>query len=83
MQDPKTTDEWQDAVDIAYACLHIHSARLYGLIHGGPRVNADRCAQVLELGKARKIFPRDGAIERFVAAWQAQHGGEKNGRLQG
>jgi len=83
MQNPKTTDEWQEAVDIAHACLQIYSARLYGLIHGGPQVNADRCAQIIELGKARKIFPRDGSVERFITVWQAQHGGESNGQLQG
>jgi hypothetical protein len=70
MEDPKTTEEWQETVDIAEACLLIHSAQLYGLVIGGPQVNADRCAQILELGKARKILPREAAAERFTAAWQ-------------
>lgn len=70
MKEPRTSEEWQEAVDIASACLLIHSAQLYGLVIGGPNVNADRCAQILELGKARKIYPREGAAERFVAAWQ-------------
>lgn len=74
MREPKTTEEWQEAVDIAHACLLLDAARQYGLVIGGPEVNADRCAQILELGKARKIYPREGSAERFVAAWQAQSG---------
>jgi hypothetical protein len=73
MQDPKTTDEWQQAVDAAHACLMIHDAKLYGLITGGSAINADRCIQILELGKARRIYPSPDAMERFINELQSGH----------
>jgi len=66
--DPVTPREWQDAVDAAHACLAIESARQYGLITGGPRVDATRCATILRLGRERGFTPAVDAVGRFVAA---------------
>jgi len=65
---PKTREEWQEAVDAAHALLCLDSARLYGLITGGPTVNVDRCARILEAGKKLKVQPSPYAVERMVAA---------------
>jgi len=63
---PKTTAEWQEAVDAAHGCLALDAARQYGLVTGGPAVNVDRAVELLRQAKLRKIFPRPDAIERFV-----------------
>lgn len=66
--DPVTPQEWQDAVDSAHACLALDSARIYGLVVGGPRVDVDRCDQILAAGRDRGFTPAADAVERFVAA---------------
>jgi hypothetical protein len=58
-------------VDMAEACLALDSARLYGLVTGGPKVNVDRCEELLERGRARGTRPRKDAIERFMEALRA------------
>jgi hypothetical protein len=67
MQDPKTPEEWQDAVDAADVLLKIDAAREYGLVTGGPVVNVERCVELLKLGAARKITPRPDAVERYFS----------------
>jgi len=66
--DPVTPREWQDAVDAAHACLCLDSARTYGLVVGGPKVDVDRCLLILRQGRERGFTPAVDAVERFVAA---------------
>lgn len=65
---PTTKPQWQAAVDAAHGALALDAARQYGLVTGGPKVDADRCAEILRLGKARGITPEPDAIERFISA---------------
>lgn len=65
--DPVTREEWQEAVDAAYASSVLESARQYGLVAGGPRVDVDRCMEILERGAAQGVSPADDAVERFVS----------------
>lgn len=65
-RDPRTREEWQAAVDAAHACLCLDSARQYGLVTGGPAVDAARCAEILGRGKAMGIVPSPDAIERLA-----------------
>lgn len=65
-QMPVTPDEWQTAVDAAEALLRLESARLYGLVNGGPGVNAERCEQLLSAGRKRGIRPRSDCVERLI-----------------
>lgn len=65
---PKTDEQWQEAVDGADACLWLDSARQYGLVSGGPKVRVRRCEEILEQGRRRGVYPRPGNVERFVAA---------------
>jgi hypothetical protein len=51
--EPKTPEEWQNAVDAADALLHIQSAEAYGLITGAPSVNVERCEELLEAARRR------------------------------
>jgi hypothetical protein len=40
---PETPSEWQDAANWCEGLLALDSARQYGLVTGGPKVNVDRC----------------------------------------
>lgn len=66
---PRTDKEWQIAVDAAHGLIAIESARAYGLIEGGPHCNVDRCEEILALGKAKGINPREDAIESTAAVF--------------
>jgi hypothetical protein len=65
---PKKPGEWQAAVDAAHAALALNSARRYGLVTGGPAVNVDRCAELLEKGRKLGYVPRPEAVEQFIGA---------------
>jgi hypothetical protein len=67
MSDPETREEWQAAVDAAHACLSLDAARQYGLIDGGPKIDAARCLEILDRGKALGITPAPDAPDRLVA----------------
>ena len=67
MKDPETLDEWQDAVNLAQAFLQIHSARVYGLIAGGPTINVDRCDELLERAEQRHhLRPDPTAVKDII-----------------
>jgi hypothetical protein len=66
MKNPKRPSEWQEAVDAAHGALALESARAYGLVTGGPKVNTGRCADILQRGRALGYRPRPEAIECFI-----------------
>jgi len=39
--------------------LLLDSARQYGLVTGGPEIDVERCEEILTLGKARGIEPKE------------------------
>lgn len=57
MRNPKTSAEWQEAVDAAEFYLALDSAHQYGLVEGGPQINVARCVKLLEKGKALGYQP--------------------------
>jgi hypothetical protein len=63
---PRTRAEWQEAVDGAYFLLWLDAARQYGLVEGGPGIDQERCAYMIELGKGRGIRPSPDVFERGV-----------------
>lgn len=65
-------DEWQIVVDMAEGALVLDSTRKYGLVTGGPKVNCDRCVEIIDAGRERGIVPSPDAVERFIACVQ-QH----------
>lgn len=66
MKTPKKPGEWQEAVDAAHGALALEAARYYGLVTGGPVVNAERCQDILRKGKKLGYVPRPEAIEQFI-----------------
>lgn len=65
-RNPVTREEWQEAADFAEVLLTIDSARLYGLITGGPEVDLDRCRELLDRALELGISPRPDCIERVM-----------------
>ena len=49
--------EWQEAVDLANFYLLLDSCRQYGSVTGGPKINVDRCVEIIQEGKKRGISP--------------------------
>ena len=66
MEEPRTPQEWQDAVDAAQDALALDAARQFGLIKDGPAVNVSRCEDMLRRGKRRGVIPALNAIDRFA-----------------
>jgi DNA-binding XRE family transcriptional regulator len=70
MADPQTPDEWQAAVETADFLLLLDSAIQYGLVVGGPTIDADRCLDLLHRGASRGIYPAEPiARRRAIARW--------------
>jgi hypothetical protein len=69
-RNPNTPAEWQEAVDLAEFHLLVDSAKQYGLVEGGPRVNTRRCDYILREGKKRGVYPasHETLINRYLAA---------------
>lgn len=70
MREPQTDEEWQNAANGAEWALAVDSARLYGLITGGPIVDVERCEELLTGARARGIQAELHAVEAFTKAWQ-------------
>lgn len=66
--EPITPEEWQVAVDGANAMLVIVRARAYGFIvpEAGPKINVERCEQMLARGKALGYHPQRAVVEEFA-----------------
>ncbi len=66
MKDPVTREEWQEVMDAATGAMSLRSARLYGLVQGGPVVDVRRCEELLRRGRDLGHAARPDAIERFM-----------------
>jgi hypothetical protein len=78
MQNPKTREEWQCAVDNAAGARAIADCKMYGLIEGGPEINVRRCDAILARGKKRGVTPSLPITELAVRMVMAING-EANG----
>lgn len=54
--------ELQTIVNICNFLLKVDSARQYGLLEGGPDIDADKCIHYTEWGKRLKIYPDEDFI---------------------
>lgn len=77
-RDPETPDEWQEAVNAAEAMLELESAKLYGLITGGPAIDVARCEQIMQAGITRKVLPDKVAVRAFLDALIDELNGERD-----
>lgn len=67
MTDPSTHAEWQEAVNLSDLLLRIESARAYGLVTGGPEVDAERCEDLISRGARLGVRPCWSEAERSAA----------------
>jgi hypothetical protein len=65
MKKPKGAAQWQSAVDAAAGARALADCMMYGLLTG-PKINVDRCDELLEAGAARGIRPSKPAGELAV-----------------
>lgn len=66
-QNPRTADEWREAVDGAHMLLLIDSAVLYGLIETDLQINVRRAGEVLDEGARRGYTPRP--TDELIREW--------------
>jgi hypothetical protein len=55
-------------------CLLIDDARMYGLIDGGPKVDRERCVEVLDRLRKRGVVPTEEEAERAALDLMAELG---------
>ena len=68
--EPKTPEQWQDAVDSAHVLLCIDSARQYGLVEWNAEIDIERCEEILKRGHGHGYTPSHDAVQRFLAEWE-------------
>jgi len=70
VKNPSNAQEWQEAVDAAEFYLALESAKMYGLVTGGPKVNLERCEEILKRGKTLgyRPAPFDALCAKFIPA---------------
>ncbi len=62
MREPRTPEEWQEAVDSASLHLLIDAGEKYGLVYRSSLVaNAERCEAILARGRELGYRPRDAS----------------------
>lgn len=59
---PRTLAEWQYAADLAELALSLDAAKQFGLIEGGPVVNCDACADLIEAAAERWHRTRSSSV---------------------
>lgn len=65
-KEPNSPAEWQGAVDVAYVMLLIDSAKLYGLVSGGPEVNVERAQDIIRRGEELGVVPSPNAVNYWI-----------------
>lgn len=62
-------DEWQYAADLAELALMFDACRMFGLVTGGPNVNADRAHAIIEQAARRGVepAPTEAVMAGFIA----------------
>jgi hypothetical protein len=69
MDEPETTKEWQEAVNLAELYSLVDSAIKYGLIDYSGKINIERCDDILERGRKRNIYPVKAQVDQLIQAF--------------
>lgn len=65
-ENPTTPDEWQEAVNLANFLLMLDSARQYGFITGGPKINVEQCQEIMVQAGLRGLRPTPESVEQLL-----------------
>jgi len=63
-RDPRTNEEWQEAVDEADFYLHLDASVKYGMVSYTGQINVGRCEEILTRGRAVGVTPSPDSVER-------------------
>jgi hypothetical protein len=71
MKQPKTPQEWQEAVNLAHFWSLVHSAICYGLVTYSGKIDIERCDEILRLGRKRGVHPQKYEVDKLVQDFAA------------
>jgi hypothetical protein len=67
-RDPETPDEWLALMALSTVLLAIDSCRQYGLVTGGPAIDARRCDELLSRGAALGYQPSREQVDEAMVS---------------
>jgi len=77
IREPHTGKELQIVAAGCEALLQLDSARLYGLVTGGPIVNVDRCEQLIARAKREGCSPSEAQVDAVLQLIVREYGKRK------
>ncbi len=63
---PKTGQEWREAVNLAELYCLVDSAVKYGLVTFSGVIDINRCEEILEQGRRRGVFPVKAEVDALM-----------------
>lgn len=74
-REPQTDQEWQKAVDLADMHLKILDVQAHTPLEGVPEIDRARCLDLLNRGRARKVYPRwtQDDLQDLIATYQGSN----------
>ena len=70
---PTDPDELRTLALLAEAYLRLDSARLYGFITGGPRINVERCELAIAAARRAGVTYTEADVDRITTEVLRQH----------
>jgi hypothetical protein len=65
-QEPGSSEEWQEAVNLAELYSRVDAAVKYGFISFTGKIDISRCEDILEQGRRRGVFPVQARVDELI-----------------
>jgi hypothetical protein len=65
-QQPKSSEEWQEAVNLAELYSRVDAAVKYGFISFTGKIDISRCEEILEQGRRRCVYPVQAQVDELI-----------------
>jgi hypothetical protein len=65
-EQPKTPQQWQEAVNLAELYSRVDAAVKYGFVEFTGTINLDRCHEMLERGRKRGVYPVQAQVDELL-----------------
>jgi hypothetical protein len=65
-QEPGSSEEWQEAVNLAELYSRVDAAVKYGFITFTGKIDINRCEDILEQGRRRGVFPVQAQVDQLI-----------------